>query len=121
MRRGIRLSIDDFGTGYSSLNYLKKFKVYKLKIDKSFIQDINIDDEDRAIVATIISMARSLGMQTIAEGVETAAQLDFLREQGCNEAQGYYFSRPLPAAQIEALLAARTSYKGSRGKPVSNA
>jgi diguanylate cyclase (GGDEF)-like protein/PAS domain S-box-containing protein len=117
--RGVRMSIDDFGTGYSSLNYLKKFRVYKLKIDKSFIEDISTDGEDRAIVAAIISMSRSLGLHTIAEGVETAEQLDFLREQGCNEAQGYYFSRPLPAAQIEALLVARMVKAGSRRKPVS--
>ena len=103
--RGIRMSIDDFGTGYSSLNYLKKFRVYKLKIDKSFIDDIGSDSEDRAIVAAITSMSRSLGLQTIAEGVETVEQLDFLREQGCNEAQGYYFSKPLPAAGIEVFLA----------------
>lgn len=102
--RGVRMSIDDFGTGYSSLNYLKKFRVYKLKIDKSFIDDIGSDGEDRAIVAAITSMSRSLGLQTIAEGVETIEQLDFLREQGCDEAQGYYYSRPLPAAGVEAFL-----------------
>lgn len=102
--RGIRLSIDDFGTGYSSLSYLKKFKVYKLKIDKSFVQDITTDEEDKAIVAAIIGMAKKLGMQTIAEGVETAEQLDYLREQACDEAQGYYYSRPIPAAEMTKLL-----------------
>ncbi|HWU78243.1 MAG TPA: EAL domain-containing protein [Rhodanobacter sp.] len=104
--RGIRMSIDDFGTGYSSLSYLKKFRVYKLKIDKSFIQDISTDGEDRAIVAAVISMSRSLGLKTIAEGVETAEQLEFLHEQCCDEAQGYYFSKPLPVAQMDTLLAA---------------
>ena len=102
--QGIRMSIDDFGTGYSSLSYLKKFKVYKLKIDQSFVRDIHNEPEDKAIVAAIISMAGSLGMKTIAEGVETAEQMAFLRLQGCNEVQGYYFSRPLPALQFEAYV-----------------
>jgi len=101
---GIRMSIDDFGTGYSSLSYLKRFKVYKLKIDKSFVQDITEDAEDKAIVSAIINMASSLGIRTIAEGVETAGQLAFLRLQGCNEVQGYYFSRPLPADQLETYI-----------------
>ena len=102
--RGIRMSIDDFGTGYSSLNYLKKFKVYKLKIDQSFVRDISEDPEDKAIVSAIINMASSLGMQTIAEGVETAAQLAYLRLQGCDEVQGYYFSKPLAVAQFEMFV-----------------
>jgi EAL domain-containing protein (putative c-di-GMP-specific phosphodiesterase class I) len=99
--QGIRMSIDDFGTGYSSLSYLKRFKVYKLKIDQSFVCDIIRDSDDKAIVTAIINMASSLGMQTIAEGVETAEQLAFLRLQGCNEVQGYYFSKPLPAERFE--------------------
>jgi EAL domain-containing protein (putative c-di-GMP-specific phosphodiesterase class I) len=98
---GIRMSIDDFGTGYSSLNYLKRFRVYKLKIDQSFIRDITENTEDKTIVNTIISMAHSLKMITIAEGVETAEQLAVLKENGCNEVQGYYFSKPLPAAEFE--------------------
>jgi EAL domain-containing protein (putative c-di-GMP-specific phosphodiesterase class I) len=100
-QRGVRMSIDDFGTGYSSLSYLKRFKVYKLKIDKSFVQDITEDPDDRAIVGAIISMASTLGMLTLAEGVETQGQLDFLRARGCTEVQGYYFSPPLVASAFE--------------------
>lgn len=103
--RGIRMSIDDFGTGYSSLSYLKQFQVYKLKIDQSFVRDITSDPDGRAIVTAIINMASSLDLQTIAEGVETAQQLNFLRLQGCHEAQGYYFSKPLPAKQFEEFTA----------------
>ena len=101
---GIRMSIDDFGTGYSSLSYLKKFKVYKLKIDQSFVRDINTDPEDKAIVSAVISMARSLGLQTIAEGVETKEQISYLREQGCNEVQGYFYSKPVTAEQFEQFM-----------------
>nr|WP_315393432.1 EAL domain-containing protein [uncultured Duganella sp.] len=102
--RGIRMSIDDFGTGYSSLSHLKKFKVYKLKIDKSFVRDISTDAEDKAIVSAIINMARSLGLKTIAEGVETAEQLEFLRQQHCNEMQGYYFSKPVSGLAFRQLM-----------------
>ncbi|MDD2950493.1 MAG: EAL domain-containing protein, partial [Sulfuricurvum sp.] len=98
---GIRMSIDDFGTGFSSLNYLKKFRVYKLKIDQSFIRDITENSEDKSIVQTIINMAHSLNMITIAEGVETAEQLALLSENGCKEVQGYYFSKPLPAQEFK--------------------
>ena len=103
-QRGVRMSIDDFGTGYSSLSHLKKFKIYKLKIDQSFVRDICTDPEDKAIVGAIIHMAKSLGLQTIAEGVETVGQLAYLREQGCDEMQGYYYSRPLAADAFEAFV-----------------
>ena len=106
--KGVRLSMDDFGTGYSSLNHLKRFRIYRLKIDRSFVRDLDHDGNDRAIVSAIIRMAQALGMRTTAEGVETADQLAFLREQGCDEAQGYYFSRPLAAAQFERYLLRHT-------------
>lgn len=97
---GLKLSIDDFGTGYSSLAYLKRFKVDKLKIDQSFIHDLAKDPDDAAIVRAIVQMARSLGLRTIAEGVEDRHVLDHLRLYRCDEAQGYFFSRPVPAAKF---------------------
>ncbi len=116
--RGIRMSIDDFGIGYSSLSYLKRFKVQRLKIDQSFVRDINTDPDDRAIVIAIINLAHSLGMRTIAEGVETPAQLDVLQRQGCDEAQGYHFSRPLPADAFEALMRSRAADATGAGPSV---
>ena len=107
--RGVRLSIDDFGTGYSSLSYLKKFRVSKLKIDQSFIRDLTDDAEDRAIVDAVIRMAGALGLQTLAEGVETEGQLAFLRRQGCQAVQGYLFSRPLTAEAFAEFVLARTA------------
>lgn len=101
----IHLVIDDFGTGYSSLSYLKRFPVDTLKVDKSFVDGLGKDPESTAIVGAIISLAKSLGMRVTAEGIETEAQLSRLRLLNCDQGQGYFFSRPLPAAQAEELLA----------------
>jgi len=100
----IQLAIDDFGTGYSSFAYLKKYQLDVLKIDKSFVDDVPDDGDSNEIVSAIISMAKVLKLKTLAEGVETAAQLEFLRASGCDHFQGYYFSKPLPAEQFVQLL-----------------
>jgi diguanylate cyclase (GGDEF)-like protein len=105
-QKGVQVAIDDFGTGYSSLGYLRKFPVDALKIDQSFVRQISAAAEDTAIVAAVISMARSLKLRVVAEGVENLEELEFLRDHQCDEAQGYYFSRPVPAEQFANLLRA---------------
>ncbi len=101
---GMRIAMDDFGTGYSSLSYLRRFPFDKIKIDRSFMTGLASEGDSAAIVEAIIGLGRSLGMTTTAEGIETEAQLDTIRDQGCDEAQGYFFSPPLPASGIDALL-----------------
>jgi EAL domain-containing protein (putative c-di-GMP-specific phosphodiesterase class I) len=98
---GIHISLDDFGTGLSSLSYLKRLPIDHIKIDKSFIQNVFSDDDDAAIVSTVIAMAHRLKRTAVAEGVETRGQLSFLRGEGCDHGQGFLFSHPLPAAIVE--------------------
>jgi EAL domain-containing protein (putative c-di-GMP-specific phosphodiesterase class I) len=101
---GVKVAIDDFGTGYSSLSYLKHFPVNALKIDRCFIQDVTSDRHDATISLAIIDLAHSLSLEVVAEGVETFEQIEFLREHGCDQVQGYFFSPPLPVAEFEKML-----------------
>jgi len=111
---GVTLSVDDFGTGYSSLSYLKRFPVASLKVDRSFVRDVNTDPEDAALIAAIVAMADGLGLATVAEGVESFDQLQFLRQHACKSAQGFYISRPLPPEDVVRLLS-----KSSQAPPLS--
>jgi len=106
---GVRLAIDDFGTGYSSLSYLRQFPIDTLKVDQSFVNGINADTDDATIINAVINMGSNLNHRVIAEGVETVEQVAFLQAHGCDEGQGYYFSRPVPAAQFAKLLEAGTT------------
>ncbi|HSY29655.1 MAG TPA: bifunctional diguanylate cyclase/phosphodiesterase, partial [Burkholderiaceae bacterium] len=114
--RGVRMSLDDFGTGYSSMGHLKKFKVYKLKIDQSFVRDISIDQESGAIVCAIINLAKGLGLKIIAEGVETKDQLEFLRVNGCDEIQGYYYSKPLSVDEFQEFCMVKGGQPGAHSE-----
>jgi len=123
---GLQISLDDFGTGYSSLAYLHRFPVHTLKVDQSFVRDIKSDRDDAAIVSTVLSLARQMGLKSLAEGVETEAQLSFLRTRGCDSFQGYFFCRPQPAADIGTLLASHRNKlapapraRAKRKKPAS--
>ncbi|HEX9986158.1 MAG TPA: EAL domain-containing protein [Thermoanaerobaculia bacterium] len=101
---GVKIAMDDFGTGYSSLNYLKRFPIDTLKLDQAFVHDITSDTADAAIVSAVIAMAHSLELTVVAEGVETAEQLEMLRQKDCDLIQGFYYSRPIPAGELEELL-----------------
>jgi EAL domain-containing protein (putative c-di-GMP-specific phosphodiesterase class I) len=113
---GVHIAMDDFGTGYSSLGYLQRFPFDRIKIDRSFINDIPDNSGSAAIVGAVIALSKRLGMATTAEGIETKEQLQFLRDEGCEEAQGYYFSRPQPAEDLAALLAQDLSIDPARLK-----
>ena len=113
--RGILMSVDDFGTGYSSLSYLKRFRVYKLKIDQTFVRDMCSDPEDALIVGAIINLAQSLGLRTIAEGVENPDQLALLRARGCTEVQGYHIARPMTAQAFETWLRTHDAAEAAPG------
>ena len=115
---GVRLSLDDFGTGYSSLSYLSRFPIDTLKIDQSFVQQMDTDEASAAIIDTVIAIGRRLGLTVTAEGVETKRQFSLLRERGCQEIQGFLIARPMPAAELESLLDASPSLLRAPGSVI---
>jgi EAL domain-containing protein (putative c-di-GMP-specific phosphodiesterase class I) len=116
-QRGIALSIDDFGTGYSSLSYLYRFPIHNLKIDRSFVSQMAISPSHEKIVHTIVTLGRQLGFNAIAEGIETSQQVTILKRLGCDFGQGYWFSKPQPAAEVENWLTQSSAHY--RPHPVS--
>jgi EAL domain-containing protein (putative c-di-GMP-specific phosphodiesterase class I) len=104
---GVRLAIDDFGTGYSSLTYLQRFPVHTLKIDQSFVSGLGVSSRDDAIVASVVALGTTLGLEVVAEGIETAEQLAALKALGCRTGQGFLLARPMPAEQVTELLTSR--------------
>ena len=108
---GVALALDDFGTGYSSLGYLKRFAFDRVKLDKSFVDEVISDPNDAAITRAVIALGRTMGLDVLAEGVETAAQLHYLRREGCSQVQGFYFSKPLATEAASRLLAERRAYE----------
>jgi EAL domain-containing protein (putative c-di-GMP-specific phosphodiesterase class I) len=118
-KRGVQVAVDDFGTGYSSLSSLRKLEVDTLKIDQSFVRGITTTPDDTTIVSAIISMGRSLNLRVIAEGVESAEDLAFLKSQNCDEAQGFYFSRPVAAAQFAQLHEFQLNLSGADSRPLA--
>jgi EAL domain-containing protein (putative c-di-GMP-specific phosphodiesterase class I) len=110
---GVHLAVDDFGTGYSSLSYLKGFPFSRVKIDRTFVHDVDTDPDDAVITQTIIAMAHTLGMEVLAEGAETEAHIRLLREYGCDEVQGYHYGRPLPEDEFTELLRRQPDYCAS--------
>jgi EAL domain-containing protein (putative c-di-GMP-specific phosphodiesterase class I) len=107
----VRLSLDDFGTGYSSLSYLRKFPFHKIKLDRSFVADLGRDTGSAAIVRAVASLGSELGMTILVEGIETQEQLERVKAEGCTEGQGFLFGRPVPAAEIRAILAGGTAVR----------
>jgi len=113
-QHGFRIALDDFGTGYSSLGYLRRFPVDRLKIDRTFIRDAEANSDDAAIVVTILELARALGIDAVAEGVESKEQCAFLRANGCTEMQGHMFGRPMPADDLAERLAANARFSPTK-------